>query len=115
MVENSKTLSDVFHALASDARRNMLDQLAEAELSISQLAAPLTMSLAGASKHVQVLEHAGLIKRTVDGRLHICRLETAPLAAAFAWLAYYQQFWNKRLDSLESLFQTGPVPETEDQ
>jgi len=114
MVESPAALGAVFHALASDARRDMLYRLAAGELTMGQLAAPLTMSLAGASKHVQVLEDAGLVKRTIDGRRHLCRLETAPLAAAFAWLTYYQQFWNERLDSLEALFQADPTPETEE-
>ena len=96
-------MDEVFHALANDARRHMLGRLAEGELTVGQLAAPLTMSLAAASKHVQVLERAGLVHRRVDGRRHLCRLQPAPLASAYRWLAHYEQFWNERLDALEVL------------
>ena len=96
----------VFHALASQARRDMLARLSDGPLTVGQLAAPLEMSLAAAAKHVQVLERAGVLRRTIDGRRHICRLEPGPLASAQAWLAFYQQHWNERLDALETLFRT---------
>lgn len=94
----------VFHALAHDARRTMLRRLAGGELTVGQLAEPLDMSLAAASKHVQVLESAGLVRRTVSGRRHVCRLEPGPLASASAWLNFYERHWNERLDALEALF-----------
>jgi DNA-binding transcriptional ArsR family regulator len=94
----------VFHALADPTRRRMLRQLATAERSIGELAAPLEMSFAGASKHVRALERAGLVHRTVRGRRHVCRLDAAPLAAADAWLRSFEQFWDGRLDALEALF-----------
>lgn len=94
----------VFHALASQARREMLARLSAGPLTVGQLAAPLDMSLAAAAKHVQVLERAGLLRRTVDGRRHICRLEPGPLASAYAWLAFYERHWSARLDALEDLF-----------
>jgi DNA-binding transcriptional ArsR family regulator len=93
----------VFHALASQARRDMLGRLAGGELTVGQLAAPLTMSLAAASKHVQVLERAGLVRRRVTGRQHVCRLDPAPLAAASAWLRFYEHFWDERLGALQAL------------
>jgi DNA-binding transcriptional ArsR family regulator len=95
-------MDDVFHALASDARRDMLARLAAGELTVGQLAAPLAMSLAAASKHVHVLERAGLIRRTVRGRQHVCRLDPEPLAAVHHWLAFYERFWDERLDALET-------------
>ena len=98
-------MDDVFHALASDARRDMVRRLAGGDLTVGQLAAPLAMSLAAASKHVRVLERAGLVRRTVDGRRHICRLDPAPLAAAHEWLGFYQTFWAERLDTLQAMFQ----------
>ena len=104
----------MFHALANDARREMLGRLASHELTVGQLAEPLTMSLAAASKHVKVLERAGLVHRTVDGRRHVCRLEPGPLASAYAWLRYYERYWNERLDALELLLQDDPNPEQED-
>jgi DNA-binding transcriptional ArsR family regulator len=86
--------------LAHDARRQMLRRLAEGELTVTELSEPLDMSLAAASKHVQVLERAGLIKRSVQGRRHLCRLDPSPLASADAWLDFYEHFWNKRLSAL---------------
>jgi DNA-binding transcriptional ArsR family regulator len=103
MVEYSTHLDAVFHALADPTRRAMLGQLAERELTIGELATPFEMSLAGASKHVRVLENAGLVTRTIRGRTHLCRLEAARLAEADAWLRRYECFWSARLDSLEAL------------
>ncbi len=99
--EQPDTIDAVFHALAHDARRTMLSRLAGHELTIGELAEPLAMSLAAASKHVQVLERAGLIERTVHGRRHVCRLNPDPLASAAAWLRVYERFWTHRLDALE--------------
>jgi DNA-binding transcriptional ArsR family regulator len=103
MVEFSKHLDAVFHALADPTRRAMLGQLAERELTIGELATPFEMSFAGASKHLRVLEKAGLVTRTIKGRSHLCRLEAARLAEAEAWLRRYERFWNAKLDSLEAL------------
>jgi DNA-binding transcriptional ArsR family regulator len=104
MVEDRAGMDAVFHALAHDARRTMLRRLAGGELTVGELAEPLDMSLAAASKHVQVLERAGLVRRTVSGRRHVCRLEPGPLASASAWLNFYERHWNERLDALEALF-----------
>ena len=95
----------VFHALAHHARRDMVDRLAGGELTVGELAAPLAMSLAAASKHIKVLEGAGLVQRTVDGRRHVCRLDAAPLASASAWLNHHERFWTKRLDALQTMFE----------
>jgi DNA-binding transcriptional ArsR family regulator len=108
MVEESTRMNAVFHALAHDARRGMLGRLAAGEFTVGELAEPLTMSLAAASKHVKVLEQAGLVHRTVDGRRHVCRLEAAPLASAAGWLRVYERFWAERLGALETLLQPGP-------
>jgi DNA-binding transcriptional ArsR family regulator len=105
MVERQSHIDDVFHALAHEGRRDMLSRLALGELTVGELAEPLTMSLAGASKHVKVLERAGLVHRTIDGRRHVCRLNPSPLAAVSAWLRFHQRFWNRRLDALEDFFQ----------
>lgn len=96
-------MDDVFHALANRARRGMLSRLAERDLSVGELAEPLTMTLAAASKHLKVLEGAGLVSQTVEGRRHVCHLEPAPLAAAATWLRFYQDHWEGRLDALEGL------------
>src|SRR4051794_399806 len=103
MVEEHAHLDAVFHAVSDPTRRAMLGQLAERELTIGELAAPFSMSFAGASKHVRVLENAGLVKRTIRGRTNLCRLEAARLAEANAWLRRYQRFWNAKLDALEAL------------
>src|SRR5713226_3335998 len=101
--EKLKHLDAVFHALADPTRRAILGQLAERELTIGELATPFSMSFAGASKHVRVLENAGLVTRTIQGRTHLCRLQAARLAEADAWLKRYERFWNEKLDALESL------------
>jgi DNA-binding transcriptional ArsR family regulator len=103
MVERGAHLDAVFHALADPTRRAMLGQLAERGLTIGELATPFRMSFAGASKHVRVLENAGLVTRTIRGRTHLCRLEAARLAEADAWLRRYAHFWNEKLDTLECL------------
>ena len=102
MVDES-AMNDVFHALAHDTRRAMLARLASGDLTIGELAEPLPVSLEAASKHIQVLERAGLVRRTVEGRRHICTLSPAPLASAHSWLAFYERFWSARLDALAEL------------
>ena len=74
----------------------MLGQLAERELTIGELATPFSMSFAAASKHVRVLENAGLMTSAIRGRTHLCRLEPAPLATAHEWLRLYERFWTDR-------------------
>jgi DNA-binding transcriptional ArsR family regulator len=106
MVEGDAAMDSVFQALAHGVRRDMLGRLAGRELTVGELAEPLAMSLAAASKHIKVLERAGLIRRTVDGRRHVCRVESAPLASAAAWLRFYERYWTERLDTLEELFLT---------
>lgn len=104
MVDNdSPQLDIVFRALGDSTRRGMLASLALGEKSIGELAEPFAMSFAGASKHVKVLEDAGLVRRDVRGRTHICRLEPGPLASADQWLRHYERFWTGRLDALEQL------------
>jgi DNA-binding transcriptional ArsR family regulator len=95
-------LDKIFHALSDGTRRSMLRSLADGERSISDLAAPYAMSLAGASKHVRVLEGAGLVRREIRGRTHVCRLNAARLAEAEEWLRHYERFWNRQLDALDA-------------
>ena len=103
MAEQQTHLDAVFHALADPTRRAMLGQLAERERTIGELATPFSMSFAGASKHVRVLEHAGLVTRMIRGRSHMCRLAPGPLASAHEWLSFYERFWTSRLDILDRL------------
>jgi DNA-binding transcriptional ArsR family regulator len=103
MVVHQTDMTPVFHALAHEVRRDMLARLAYSNLTIGELAEPLSLSLAAASKHVLVLEKAGLIHRNVTGRRHVCRLEAGPLAAANEWLRFYEQYWNERLGALDAL------------
>lgn len=101
----------MFGALSHGARRAMLDRLADGDLTVGELAEPLAMSLAAASKHIKILERAGLIRRTVVGRTHRCRLEPGPLADALVWMRSHERFWTERLDALEDLFTTDPQEE----
>jgi DNA-binding transcriptional ArsR family regulator len=101
-------LDSIFHALGDATRRGMLSELAQGERTVTQLAEPFEMSLAAASKHIKALEGAGLIRRQVQGRTHICRLDASPLEKASEWLRFYEQFWNTRLDALERLLRVGP-------
>jgi DNA-binding transcriptional ArsR family regulator len=96
-------MNSVFHALGDATRRHMLRDLAGGERTVSELAQPFSISLAAASKHIKVLEHAGLIRREVRGRTHLCRLDPGPLASAHEWLSFYESFWSNRLDLLEEL------------
>lgn len=96
-------LDAVFHALGDATRRRMLRDLAQGERTVTELARPFDMSLAAASKHVKALEGAGLIRREIRGRTHVCRLDAGPLATANEWLRHYERFWHARLDVLERL------------
>ena len=96
-------LGSVFHALGDATRRRMLAELARGERTVGELAQPFAMSLAAASKHIRVLESAGLIRREIRWRTHVCHLEPGPLARAHEWLGFYERFWNDRLDDLERL------------
>ena len=105
-------LSAVFHALGDATRRRMLNLLAQGEHTVGQLAEPFDMSLAAASKHIKALEVAGLIRREVQGRTHLCHLNAGPLAAADEWLAHYERFWTTRLDRLEALLRSDLAADT---
>jgi DNA-binding transcriptional ArsR family regulator len=103
MVE--QRLDATFHALADPTRRGMLARLALGEKSIGELAEPFAMSFAGASKHVRVLEGAGLVARRKVGRSHLCSIQAGPLAEAERWLRQWEKFWFARLDQLEAVIE----------
>jgi DNA-binding transcriptional ArsR family regulator len=96
------TLDRTFAALSDPTRRALLSHLREGAATVTELAAPFDISLAAVSKHLRVLEDAGLLHREVKGREHHCSLDAAPLAAATDFTAQYVQFWEDRLDSLEA-------------
>lgn len=100
---HSERLDAVFQAPADPTRRAMLRQLADGERKVGELAEPYAMTLAAASKHIKALERAGLVRREVRGRIHVCRLDAQPLHGGFEWLRHYERFWNQRLDDLEAL------------
>ena len=94
-------LSMTFQALADPTRRAILARLALGKASVGELAAPFDMSLPAVSKHLKVLEGAGLLARTRDGRVLRCQLEPGPMRAADDWIAEYRRFWEAQLGSLE--------------
>jgi len=102
MVEQ-QTLDAVFHALSDPTRRAMLQSLSGTQHTVGELARPFDISLAAASKHIKVLERAGLVRRSIEGRTHVCSLEAAPMHAGMEWIRHYEKFWNARLDVLETL------------
>jgi DNA-binding transcriptional ArsR family regulator len=110
MVELDSQLDTIFHALGDATRRHMLRALMQGERTVTELAEPFAMSLAAASKHIKALEKAGLIRRDVRGRTHMCRLDPGPLADAHQWLGVYERFWSGRLDALEALLRGGEAP-----
>jgi DNA-binding transcriptional ArsR family regulator len=94
-------LDSTFAALSDATRRGILARLAHrGEMSVSDLAAPYQMSLPAVSKHLRVLQNAGLVSRQKDGRVHRCRLRAEPMKDAAAWIEHYRQFWEAQLDSL---------------
>jgi DNA-binding transcriptional ArsR family regulator len=101
MVENR--LDTTFRALADPTRRGILASLASGEKSIGELAEPFAMTFAGASKHVKVLEEAGLIARRKLGRTHLIKIEAKPLEEAERWLRQWEKFWTANLDRLQAL------------
>ncbi|HEV2432109.1 MAG TPA: metalloregulator ArsR/SmtB family transcription factor [Burkholderiales bacterium] len=93
-------LDTVFAALADSTRRGILESLSHGELAVSELASPHDMSLPGFMKHLRVLEDAGLVQRTKEGRVVSCELSAGPMQAAAAWMSRYEKFWTEKLDSL---------------
>lgn len=96
-------LSSVFGALADPTRRAILMRLAEGDLAVRELAAPFPMSQPAISRHLKVLEHAGLISRSRRATARLSHLEPEPLREVTSWLARYQAFWDERFDQLDEL------------
>jgi DNA-binding transcriptional ArsR family regulator len=103
MVERLATYDQVFHALADPSRRSMVERLAHGTASVSELARPLSMSLAAVVQHLGVLETAGIVDSEKIGRVRICRLAPQGLSPAERWLATQRSRWEQRLDRLGEL------------
>jgi len=94
------SLTPVFSALADPTRRGILERLAHGESCVTELAEPFNISLPGISKHLRVLENAGLLAREKEGRIYRCRLEGEPLKTAAEWITRYQAFWEEQFGAL---------------
>jgi DNA-binding transcriptional ArsR family regulator len=100
-------LDHVFGALSDRTRRAILRRLAGGPAMVSELAQPFDMSLPAVSKHLRVLEKAGLVHRRIDGRVHRCTLRAAPLGDAASWMKFYEEFWDGTLDALAGHLENG--------
>jgi len=105
MVTQMADLDAVFHALASPVRRDFLVKLGRREMSVSELRSGHDMSLAAASKHVRVLQDAGMVARRLRGRDHLCRIRPDVLRSASAWLLHYEALWSASLDRLAAVLE----------
>jgi DNA-binding transcriptional ArsR family regulator len=97
---SSPNLDSSFAALSDPTRRAILARLALGQATVTELAAPFPMSLPAVSKHLRILESAGLLQRQIDGRIHHCRLAAQPMKDAAAWIETYKSFWEAQFDSL---------------
>lgn len=113
MVERKteKQLDLIFHALADSTRRAILRMVAEKECTVSEMAEPFKMSLAAVSKHIKVLEKAGLIHRAIDGRIHRCKMDARPLQQVSSVIEHYQKFWEAGFDQLEKYLKESKLKE----
>jgi DNA-binding transcriptional ArsR family regulator len=100
---NQRALDDVFHALADPNRRIMVERLSRGPASVSELAAPLDMSLPAVVQHLQVLEDSGLVKSEKVGRVRTCRIEPAALSLAEQWINKRRTMWERKFDRLGEL------------
>ena len=106
MVERSATalLDDTYASLSHPVRREMVEILSVTPQRVTDVAAPFDISLAAASKHIRMLERAGLVERRISGRDHLLSLRAEPLEAAADWIDSYRRFWESKLDRLEEHF-----------
>jgi DNA-binding transcriptional ArsR family regulator len=96
-------MDNLLGAVADSTRRAILARLAAGDARVTEVASEFPISLNSVSKHVRMLERAGLVRRTIRGRDHVLSLDAAPLADAAAWIAHYQRFWEERLEALDKL------------
>ena len=103
--QRDERLDGVFYALSDPTRREILGRLAEGEATVKELASPFDMSLPAVSKHLKVLERAGLLVRQVDGRTHRMSLQPDGLKTASEWVDHYRRFWDAQLDRLSAFLE----------
>lgn len=115
MVTNGRKLDSVFGALSDATRRAILEELAHGERTVGELAEPFEISRPAISKHLRVLERAGLVQRTPEGRISRCALDAAPLRQAADWVELYRDFWEGRLDALARYLETPKPVDEEDE
>ena len=108
MVKRSAKLDATFAALADPTRRAILARLARRDTSVGELARPFDISLPAVSRHLRVLERAGLLTQDRQGRVRLCRLRAAPMRTAADWIDRYRGFWTTQLDALAEHFQQSP-------
>jgi DNA-binding transcriptional ArsR family regulator len=114
MVNNTaERLDSVFSAVSDPTRRAILERLARSEATVTELAAPFEISLPAISRHLRILEHAGLIARQKEGRIHHMRLNAAAMREAAEWLDYYRRFWTDQFDNLAA-YLNAPAEEKQD-
>jgi DNA-binding transcriptional ArsR family regulator len=111
MVYRLKSLDDTFSALADPTRRDILSRLATGERTIGELASRFTMSLPAVSKHVRVLQRAGLATVEKEGRVRRATLNAAPMRNALEWIAHYRKFWETELDLLAAYLENPSLPD----
>ncbi len=99
---NSASLDNVFNALCDPTRRAILARLTDTDARVTDIAAEFPISLNSISKHIRMLERAGLVRRSVNGREHVLSLDAAPLSEAAMWIDHYRGFWEGRLAALEA-------------
>ncbi|MBD3852491.1 MAG: winged helix-turn-helix transcriptional regulator [Acidobacteria bacterium] len=114
MVTNSNRLDQTFAALADPTRRAILSRLAKGESTVGDLARPFEISRPAISKHLRVLERAGLVRRSRDGRLSRCGLDATPMREAAEWVEDYRKFWESQLDALARFLEHKKENERED-
>jgi DNA-binding transcriptional ArsR family regulator len=108
MVNYSGRLDLTFGALAHPIRRGILERLALGEATVAELAKPHRVSAPAITKHLRILERAGLLARRKHGRVHRCRIAAAPMKEATDWIAHYRKFWEERLDALDRYLKDNP-------
>ena len=109
---NADPLDAVFSALSDPTRRGILALLARAECCVTELAKPFSMSLPAVSKHLRVLEKAGLVRRERDGRVHRVNLNAKPMREASEWITHYSKFWDGQFDALSHYLEKQSTPKT---